>query len=290
MTGIDQSAKPSRLARASTWMGYIAVALLSLLLILVSANARHASVQRRDAERWYEHTLDVLLVTSRLRTGVYAEMRGERGYLLTHNVRFLDPYASGRRDVTADARELAALTRDNPVQRANLVTLRGQIAEYEQVMAGTIDLERGGDHRRAVAVVRSGIGKHHIDQVLSTIDRMDREEKKKLAQRRDRLDRVMRRGDFYQYGLTVLGFLLLLTTLGAAWNARGARRRAAVATRELERLAGTDMLTGHCEPAHVHARTRCQYRDPRSEAACPGDRRYRSLQTHQRYLWPSRGR
>lgn len=232
------------LRRGPFFIQIAALTFLSLLLIAVSVNAHDASRARKSAERWYAHTLDVLLETSRLRAGVYAEMRGERGYLLTHNERFLDPYTLGRGQIARTTAAVAWLTRDNPVQVRNITMLRKRLRAYEGVMARTIATERAGRHNAAVDVVRSGVGKHHIDAVLATIDGMDHEEKALLGVRRASVEAAMLRTDRYQHWLTIVGFLLVGL---ATWMAIGARRTQRIAAQlnvDLDRLASSDALTG----------------------------------------------
>ena len=49
---------------------------------------------------------------------------GQRGYLITHDSAFLQPYEAGRKEVWTHMDELARLTSDNPTQQVNLETLR----------------------------------------------------------------------------------------------------------------------------------------------------------------------
>lgn len=81
--------------------GFAALALLAALLTAVVANVIDAAAQRRGAERIYVHTLDVLLSTSELKASVNAALRGERGYLLTADERFLRPYTINRQAIRA---------------------------------------------------------------------------------------------------------------------------------------------------------------------------------------------
>jgi len=63
------------------------LAALTAMMAAITVFAFDSARQRKEAEIWYVHTLDVLLATSELKTSVNAALRGERGYLLTHDDR-----------------------------------------------------------------------------------------------------------------------------------------------------------------------------------------------------------
>ena len=101
---------------------------IATLFALIIANGFRVTEQRREAERWQRHSLDILLVTGRLETAVNEALRGERGFLITNDREFLQPYFHGRTQGWQLFRRLQRLTADNPVQRANLVELERKLA------------------------------------------------------------------------------------------------------------------------------------------------------------------
>lgn len=222
----------------------VATAILAVLLAMVSINAWRAADDRRGAEHLYIQTLDMLLTTSKLKTAIHSELRGERGYLLTHNPAFLAPYDSGSRAVPPLVAGLQDLAGDDRVQRNNIAALTLRIAEFEALLTTTIALERRGDHAAAMRIVRAGVGKHHIDAVMAALSVIDDHERQVMRNRGDLVERAMRRNDLYQYSLSALGFVLLIIAGAAAWSARRAERATQVATEELRRHATTDPLTG----------------------------------------------
>ena len=58
-----------------------------------------AAEQREAATGWERHARAVLETTSRLRVASLSTLQGERGYLLTGDEVFLEPYYQGREDV-----------------------------------------------------------------------------------------------------------------------------------------------------------------------------------------------
>jgi diguanylate cyclase (GGDEF)-like protein len=221
-----------------------ALAVLSLLLIAVSVNANRAADARDEAEAWYMHTLNVLLESSRLREGVYSELRGERGYLLTHDRTFLNPFFAGRDAVLEATALLDDLTIDDPEQIIEMHRLSGEMRSYEGLLHRTIGLEQLGYHERAVSIVRAGIGRRHVDAVLGTIGRIDDEEKMVFAERRQRVQDAMAMTDRAHYLLSVVGFLLVGLSLWTAFTLRRLQALAVKLNADLEYLASSDGLTG----------------------------------------------
>src|SRR5688500_12720569 len=98
-------------ARLRVWLFvFPALAILTATLAALILNGYEATSQRREADRLYVETLDVLIATGGIKSAVNAALRGERGYLLTHDRRFLGPYEESRRDVPRLLERLEGLT------------------------------------------------------------------------------------------------------------------------------------------------------------------------------------
>src|SRR5690349_15796658 len=107
-----------------------AMAALGLIVLIVVGTTISASAARREAARLHEHTFEVLLASGRLQTAINLSVRGERGYLLTGDREFLEPYLEGRAEAFQRMRELDKLTRDNPVQQRNLAEIEHRLRAY----------------------------------------------------------------------------------------------------------------------------------------------------------------
>jgi diguanylate cyclase (GGDEF)-like protein len=224
-------------------IGLAALIVLAALIAGILANAVEAAAQRRAAERIYIHTLDVLLSTSRLEAAVHSALRGERGYLLTGDPRFLLPYTTSRGAIPRMTARLAALTRDNPRQRAPMAELSARMAAYFEGLDTTVALQRAGRGTAAQAMVRADTGRARIDQVLDTLGTIEAEERRLLRLRHGESERANARTD--RYGLTLAGLAALLLLTGGAAGASALRNRRLVETAaEFARIAATDALTG----------------------------------------------
>lgn len=239
-------------ARLRVWLFvFPALAMLTTTLAALILNSHEATSQRRDADRLYVQALDVLLATSEIKSAVNAALRGERGYLLTHDKRFLGPYAESRSDIPRLFRQLHALTRDNPRQRSESERLRPRLQSYYALLDHTIALAAAGRTDDAQKVVRQGLGKREVENVLRQVARIEAEEHRLLGQRRAAFAGADRRSENYGLALAAAGLAMLILLVVTAITALRANDRAAEATAELQRIATTDALTGLWNRRHL---------------------------------------
>ncbi|HYW14671.1 MAG TPA: diguanylate cyclase [Allosphingosinicella sp.] len=239
-------------ARLRVWLFvFPALAVLTATLAALILNSHDAVRQRRDADRSYVQTLDVLLAAGGIKSAVNAALRGERGYLLTHDRRFLGPYEESRREIPGLFGRLRNLTRDNPRQQASAERLRGRLASYYALLDRTIALAAAGRTDEAQKMVRRGLGKLEIENVLREVARIEAEEHRLLGRRAAAYAAADRRSEGYGLALAAAGLAMLILLVLAAITALRANRRAAEATAELQRIATTDVLTGLWNRRHL---------------------------------------
>jgi diguanylate cyclase (GGDEF)-like protein len=224
--------------------GFGAMVSLALLLFGMVYNSRMAATERRSAEAWYIHTLDVLLTTEQLKGALHGALRGERGYLLTNDTSFLRPYVRARNRTPRIVEHLAWLTRDNPRQIARVKALNPLLDSYYGLLDDTIGLQRAGHGEKAVALVRQGAGRNRIEALLRALDQIDADERRLLIERREAYSAAAKRAENDSLYMSGLALLLLMITAGAAVSASRARLRYLSVTEQLNQTATTDELTG----------------------------------------------
>lgn len=224
--------------------GFTAVAALALMLIAITLNAVNAAAMRKQAEAWQVHTLQVLLLAEQTRSAANEALRGERGYLITGDTRFLDPYRKGSRQGPLLVEQLRVLTRDNPAQREPIAALKTQFARYLSALEQTIALARDGRTAQAAAIVRRGAGRREIEAVLAQIDSVEVEERRLLAEREQINANAEGRSEVANFALAGLALLFLGVVAWAGVQASRARMQALAMEEKLRRMATTDELTG----------------------------------------------
>jgi len=106
---------------------------------------------------------------------------GQRGFLITMNPSYLDPYNSGTRLWTQNLNDLARLTSGDPALAGVVSQLSSEGAAKVQGVARTIQLAQSGHRDQAMAAVDSGRGKQRMDAVRRITSEIVTREEAKFA-------------------------------------------------------------------------------------------------------------
>ena len=194
-----------------------------VLLVLAGLAAAAAALASADADAWSVHSAEVRQAEARLFQLVQRAETGQRGYLLTGDPTYLDPFTDARRGLPAAEAELRTLTGDNAAQQARLDQLRPIIDAKVAELARTIDRMQAGDQAGALAIVRTNEGRDLTRRIQTIIAEFDRAEVELQATRADR-------AAFRRTILAAVIVIALLLAIALAWLViRTDRRR----TREL---------------------------------------------------------
>lgn len=233
-------------SRFRNWviLGACALIALALLLGAMFATAVQATDQRREAERWHLHTLEVLLTIESLKASAGQAAHGSDDFLITGDAAFLRPFDAASDEAGQRIARLEWQTRDNPRQRANIAALKPEFARLLGELRAEIALVRADRGDEAVRRVRSGEAGAALVPVLATLDRLQGEEQRLLDQRARA--NIAAEQAMMQIGgwLALSGLAMLAITAVAGISTMRAQRRVREAAERLHRSAVTDELTG----------------------------------------------
>lgn len=165
------------LRRPSALLG-IAALILSLLIVAAIALTRSQAAD----EAWVRHTLVVENRLSTLLSRAQDAETGERGYLLTNDDQFLEPYVRSLA-IQNDIEALADDIRDNPRQMNAVARLRPLFRERMDSLGAAIQARRNGIASTATLAASERRGKQLMDEARRVIAGMDDEEERLLAMR-----------------------------------------------------------------------------------------------------------
>ena len=214
----------------------IAMAVIAIAVVFVALPAQR---QSQTADARVEHTHRVIATIGNILLSADDAETGERGFLLTGDARFLEPYNSGIDKIWRDFVAVQQLTADNPIQQSRLGVLRGELLTKLAMIGHLVELGQGGDWKAAVDLTRGGQGNALMDAIRATIAQMIGEEENLLRVRRADHQRTQQRLDLILVVTITLGAAGILVSSGAAiWTflAVGARRQSAAAAAERLRL------------------------------------------------------
>ena len=123
--------------------------LLSTMLLLISLGASYYSIQQliENSQR-INHTNLVLTQADNILATMKDAETGHRGYLVTNNQAFLQPYNGAYEKADYYYDQISQLTVDNPNQRQNMIELKQLYEAKFQQMQRIIRLfQRGGNIR-----------------------------------------------------------------------------------------------------------------------------------------------
>src|ERR1017187_7199157 len=147
------------------WLGIVFL----LIVLTVNGYVTFFSFQRVNRNNaLVEHSQQVLLETERLKSSLVDAETGQRGYLYTGDLHYLEPYNQAARDVDAQLDRVASLTADIALQRTQMQQLRDLSHALLKQLADTIAMARAGQPEEAKAWGLSN-GKNVMDDIRASI-------------------------------------------------------------------------------------------------------------------------
>lgn len=180
---------------------------VSLVLVLLAAAA--ALIMVRGVNQQLDDIVRSYALRNQARVLIMQLMdaeSGQRGYLLTVDPLYLEPYKAAVEGIDRTYEQLLADLADRPAQSARIEGIRTAISQKLEELSQTIALADEGRLDEAVSVVRSDSGRVVMQGLRATIDDFLAEENSALAARNDAIAA-------YRTGLVVA---LLAALAGAA--------------------------------------------------------------------------
>jgi PAS domain S-box-containing protein len=193
----------------------IGIALILMLLPLIIAGISCWNTQLvHENSRWVAHTHEVVSAIDALLLTTQEAETGERGYLITGNDAYLEPYRIAVSKVPLQIARLRKLTADNPDQQTHIKILEEQIAVRFNELQRTIDLCKGEGFAVARDAVLEGKGKHEMEAIRDQAAVTMKVEKDLLEARRRRTQ------SGYQIGIAseIIAGLLGAALVMFAWH------------------------------------------------------------------------
>ncbi len=146
------------------WFG--SAGLLVVLMVLASFSLLR---QSKDAAELQEHTFLVLAAADDFLSSVKDAETGQRGYLLTGEEIYLEPYLEALDTMAGQLAELRRLTQDSAVQQHRLDVIASLVDAKMLVLKQTIKLRRDQDVEGALKILRSGQDRQLMDLIRAEI-------------------------------------------------------------------------------------------------------------------------
>jgi CheY-like chemotaxis protein/CHASE3 domain sensor protein len=166
---------------------------------------------RSEAAQQMTHTLQVIKELQNVLSLAKDAETGQRGYLLTGEQTYLDPFSVAKAQLPDALRKARDLVESDPVQVQRLKNLEQAVQDKMSELDQTIALRQKGDGAAALVVVRSDRGKALMDRIRQLITTMAAAEEATLTQRQE----AYQHASFVSSAVTFGGATLLVVLIGA---------------------------------------------------------------------------
>jgi methyl-accepting chemotaxis protein len=185
---------------------------LTLLVVgAVGVLTYRATSELVDSADLVTHSHKVKENVSQVLSAMKDAETGQRGFVLTGEERYLEPYTAGLKVIEGHLKDLEELVSDNPEQLKKVAALQSLIAAKLAELAETILLRRQRGEQAAVAVVLTDRGKKTMDNMRRVIGEMDSEENLLLRERDQHAKATARTSTL---SMVFGGVLVLVSTVG----------------------------------------------------------------------------
>lgn len=203
-----------------TFVGFVAAAIAVMVIALLFQRVLD---DRSVAAERVTHTVTLNAKLETLVSTVKDAETGQRGFLLTNESEYLQPYVTARDDIKSQIAELGELIGDDATQQRRLASTGSVLADKFAELEETIALQRDGKPDAALAIVRSDRGKTTMDAFRQVIGQMIDSERAQLDLRQREWSATAARSRFVVWSGS--GLLLALIVIGAVMASRDYRAR-----------------------------------------------------------------
>jgi signal transduction histidine kinase len=234
-SGSVRSIRKEQLTKASF---VLALAVLAAMSYVTYNSTTHFV----ESSRLVDHTHVVIKQMNQVLSEVKDAETAQRGYLITNDTSFLQPYDDVVTRLPGELTLLRDLTRDNPAQQQALTLLEDMIEQKMRVMRLGIDTltARKSMASEEVMALVGGEGKQTMEQIRAQIERMIASEETLLVERGEGVEASARLSKQWILVGNLIAGVLLLSAFAVILREIEQRRRA---QRAIEKSAAQLELT-----------------------------------------------
>jgi signal transduction histidine kinase len=191
-------------------IGYSASLFLLLVTYLVTLLANK---ELKDRSNRVDHTYNVLFNLEYLLSTIKDAETGVRGYALTRDINFLDPYIHSQEIADSLHKLLLLLTKDNPIQSDRLKELKTVMDRRYEIFATSLEYYKNGSIDSTFQIRPIQLeSKRSMNKIRLMVTIMQNEEKHLLAERDAELKSTFK--SINSITITSLLLTLLLVLIG----------------------------------------------------------------------------
>lgn len=171
-------------AKANTWSiekkTVVMLGLASTILVSLNALFYWNFIKQKETSDRVNHSQQTIQKLESVLSSVKDAETGQRGYLLTGQEPYLEPYTIAIATIDREIAELKRLTATNPNQQQQIASLEPLIRKKLAELKETIDLKNNQSSAAAKQLVLTNRGKELMDRIRTTIQHIQEQEQEQL--------------------------------------------------------------------------------------------------------------
>src|SRR5229473_2307899 len=218
-------------------------AIATAILVFVGWQSYQNTARFAEASEWRKHTYEVLRNLDETVARLVDAETGQRGYLLTGDDAYLEPYRAAIKSIDQTIGNLKNLTSDNPNQQKRIQILEPLVEKKVTELQRTINLRKNEGLAAANRVVLEGSGKHWMDEIRAVVVEMANEEEDLLKLRTQKANESVARVVRTILTGTLLSISLLMLCFGLLQRELSERKKAQEALAKSEKWFSTTLAS-----------------------------------------------
>lgn len=212
------------------------------ILLVVGWESYRDTIRVAQAAEARKHSFEIAGLLTDLASHLVDAETGQRGFLLTGNDAYLEPYRGAIKSVDQLLEDLKKAT-DNPNQQKHIPELEQLLEKKLAELQRTIDLRKEKGLAAANGVVLGGEGKRWMDQIRVILVDMQNEENRIRALRTAEMTDALKRTSRIVLAGNLLSVVLLCVVFLLILHALAERRRAQQALAKSEKWLSTTLTS-----------------------------------------------
>ncbi len=185
---------------------------LIVFIVLVVETVAYNSINNLiETSRQVSHSQQVINQIGDVLSTMTDAETGQRGYVITGDESFLEPYQAAISLVDGKIQGLLDLTADDPYQQARIVSLKTSVSDKLSELQRVIDIRRTQGAEAAQQAVAAGVGKGFMDDIRQVLGEMQAHENTLLTNYADDNDNTSKRARGTFFILLVVMIILLVS-------------------------------------------------------------------------------
>ena len=210
-------------ANSASWPLFVAFSIAIAIVVGINVlwwKLDHNATREADL---VDHTHQVIGPLEEILSRASDMLVGQRGYALTHDKEYLQPFFTATNRMPVLLQSLRTLTQDNPIQKFNLARLELVLARHEEMSRQHIDELVKGDPLAPDLEFRHRV-KESLDTIHAGVDKMIAEENRLLVLRRAELEHDSHLVALTNISSGTVSIGLLIAVFTALWRENSRRR------------------------------------------------------------------